>query len=753
MKKVLLLIFLSATTDVLLAQNVGIGTNTPQSKLHVAGTIRSDTLIGTGVRNLFAAPNGRIYDSLVVPSALSWEINGNANITAANFLGTTNANDVIFKTNNAERARILSNGNVGVGITAPAVTLEVNNRARVSSSNPLIELNGTFAAVPNLASMAIRSAGEVVVRTNANNAAISDWELKLGTGTYAYPNDAFYVGRRAVPTATAPAYFMLINNAGNMGVGTTTPNNRVEITSAAANTSGLRFTNLTSASPTVAANGKALSVDANGDVVLMPSASDAWKLLGNAGTTAGTNFLGTTDAQDLVFKTNNLERMRTLASNGNVGVGHTAPLSKLTVMERFDGNYSVMNPFTKLVGISAEDNTDFVGMSTEDIDGNLATTNDAGGLIYWGDDGNEPLNFKFLQYNGSSFTPRTVATFLPNGNVGIGNTNPLQRLAIASSTNAALYAIRDFNGVVNSDAGFIGGIDASYTNTGVYFVQKDNVSLGNYTTNLVNVVSNGAPKVVINGTGNMRIGNQFYNTQSAGAAVAPDAANVKLAVTGAYSAFGGYNSDPAVNMAPSPCWINGVGTLVTGMNRMSGTSNVDFWNATDPGNGIAALAATDRGFNWRNFNLVAGNSVENSLMVLNGLGNLTISGTNYFTSDSRLKTGVKTFENNVLARVMQLKPSTYQKHRAGFDASGNLMIESSGEAINDFGFIAQEVYQVFPELVSKPKNEAKELWSVDYARLSVMLTKAMQEQQQVIESQEQRIRKLEQALTELLEKK
>ncbi len=725
------------------------------SKLHVAGTIRSDTLIyvGPGVRTLFATPNGRIYDSLVLPSALNWEINGNNNITAAQFMGTTNANHVIFKTNNVERARILANGNMGIGITNPAVILEVNDRARVSSSNPLIELNGTFAAMPNLASMAIRSAGEVVHRSNSTNAAIPDWELKYGTGTYAYPNDAFYIGRRAVPTATAPNYFMMINSTGNVGIGTTAPGNRLEITSAGANTSGLRFTNLTSASPTVAANGKALSVDANGDVVLMPSASDAWKLLGNAGTVAGTNFLGTTDAQDLVFKTNNLERVRTLASNGNVGVNHTAPLSKLTVQERFDGNYTVLNPFNKLTGISAEDNSDFIGMSTEDMDGNLATTNDAGGLIYWGDDGNEPLNFKFLQYNGTNFTPLAVATMLPNGNVGINVTNPTKRLEVASASNAAIYGTRNFNGVANSDAGFIGGIDAAYTNTGVYFVQKDNVSLGSYATNLINVVSNGVPKVVVNGTGNMRIGNQFYNTQNAGAAISPDAANVKLAVTAGYSAFGGFNSDPAVNPAPSPCWLNGVGTLVTGMNRISGTSNVDFWNATDPGNGAAALTATDRGFNWRNYNLVAGNSVENSLMLLNGLGNLTISGTNYFTSDRRLKTGVKAFENNVLAKVMKLRPSTYEKHSSGFDAGGNLIIHAGDAPVSDFGFIAQEVYEVFPELVSKPENESKELWAVDYARLSVMLTKAMQEQQQVIESQEQRIQKLEKALAELLEKK
>lgn len=738
MRKALLLFVSMILTQVLPAQNVGIGTTTPQSKLHVAGTIRSDTLIyvGPGVRTLFATPNGRIYDSLALPSALSWEINGNNNITAARFLGTTNANDVIFKTNNLERARILASGNVGIGTATPTQKLHV--------LNGLVKIDGGSNTSTNSAYMIFglnngTDLGYVGDGSSGDN----------NTYLWSYNND-IWIG---TGTGALASRSIFLSQAGNAGIGTITPANKLEITSAAANTSGLRFTNLTAASPTVAANGKALSVDANGDVVLMPSASDAWKLLGNAGTVAGTNFLGTTDAQDLVFKTNNLERMRTLASNGNVGIAHTAPLSKLTVQERFDGNYTVLNPFNKLTGISAEDNTDFIGMSTEDIDGNLATTNDAGGLIYWGDDGNEPLNFKFLQYNGTSFTPLTVATMLPNGNVGVNVANPTKRFEVASASNAAIYGTRNFNGVANSDAGFIGGIDASYSNTGVYFVQKDNVSLGSYATNLINVVSNGVPKVVVNGTGNMRIGNQFYNTQNAGAAVSPDAANVKLAVTAGYSSFGGFNSDPAANVGPSPCWINGVGTLVTGMNRISGTSNVDFWNATDPGNGAAALTPTDRGFNWRNFNLVAGNSVENSLMVLNGLGNLTISGTNYFTSDRRLKTGVRAFENNVLTKVMKLQPSTYEKHSSGFDAGGNLVIHTADEAVSDFGFIAQEVYEVFPELVSKPKNESKELWAVDYARLSVMLTKAMQEQQQVIESQEQRIQKLEKALAELIEKK
>jgi len=49
-----------------------------------------------------------------------------------------------------------------------------------------------------------------------------------------------------------------------------------------------------------------------------------WSLTGNSGTNSGTNFLGTTDNQDLVFKTNNIERLR-LNKEGKFGVGDIDP--------------------------------------------------------------------------------------------------------------------------------------------------------------------------------------------------------------------------------------------------------------------------------------------------------------------------------------------------------------------------------------------------------------------------------------------
>lgn len=57
---------------------------------------------------------------------------------------------------------------------------------------------------------------------------------------------------------------------------------------------------------------------------IISPASDLWSLKGNTGINPVNDFIGTSDAQDLVFRTNNLERMR-ITSAGLVGIGLSAP--------------------------------------------------------------------------------------------------------------------------------------------------------------------------------------------------------------------------------------------------------------------------------------------------------------------------------------------------------------------------------------------------------------------------------------------
>ena len=107
-----------------LAQNVGIGTAVPLDKLHVVGNIRSTTLAGVGNRLVMADPNGTLIVAGAVAPAGSpaWLVTGNSglnggNITTAgtNFLGTTDAQNVDFRTNNLVRGRFSALGEFFVG--------------------------------------------------------------------------------------------------------------------------------------------------------------------------------------------------------------------------------------------------------------------------------------------------------------------------------------------------------------------------------------------------------------------------------------------------------------------------------------------------------------------------------------------------------------------------------------------------------------------------------------------------------------
>ena len=67
----------------------------------------------------------------------------------------------------------------------------------------------------------------------------------------------------------------------------------------------------------------------------------------------------------------------------------------------------------------------------------------------------------------------------------------------------------------------------------------------------------------------------------------------------------------------------------------------------------------------------------------------------------------------------------------------------------DLGFIAQELYEIYPHAVSVPKDKEDFLndpWSIDYAKLTPLLVKSIQDQQKIIEKLNNRITHLEKAI-------
>ena len=63
----------------------------------------------------------------------------------------------------------------------------------------------------------------------------------------------------------------------------------------------------------------------------MPASTSSWNILGNSGTNAATNYLGTTDNIDFVFKRNNIEGMRLSGASGNLVTTADATINGITV--------------------------------------------------------------------------------------------------------------------------------------------------------------------------------------------------------------------------------------------------------------------------------------------------------------------------------------------------------------------------------------------------------------------------------------
>lgn len=238
----------------------------------------------------------------------AWTTLGNAGTNpSTNFLGTIDTQDLVFRTNNLEAVRINTLGYVGIGTNTPNYKLDT----RISDAT-------AFTATNNATWY-----GSKVHNTNTTNATSAGMTLRSNTfdaGIFAITDGALNGGRLAFVGDNPQVETMTIWQD-KVGINTTTPANKLEITQGTAGNSGLRFTNLPNAS--------ALGTSSLGDVIPVTAATATsngvyWGLLGNSGTIAGTNFLGTTDNQDLIFKRNNVQSGLINSSLGATSYGVNA---------------------------------------------------------------------------------------------------------------------------------------------------------------------------------------------------------------------------------------------------------------------------------------------------------------------------------------------------------------------------------------------------------------------------------------------
>jgi hypothetical protein len=171
------------------------------------------------------------------------------------------------------------------------------------------------------------------------------------------------------------------------------------------------------------------------------------------------------------------------------------------------------------------------------------------------------------------------------------------------------------------------------------------------------------------------------------------------------------------------------------------------YNSVYNPNNTYEFDATDRLFVVGNgYQDNTGFDVFSDALVMLKNGNTTFSGmvtgANFATSsDRRLKRNIIPLQQGIDA-IMQLAPVSYEK---------KINLAASDYTIKENGFIAQELLQVMPTLVTEGTDKDK-LLSVNYMAIIPVLTKAIQEQQKAIQDQQKQIDELKQLVDRLLKK-
>ena len=198
-----------------------------------------------------------------------------------------------------------------------------------------------------------------------------------------------------------------------------------------------------------------------------------WGITGNTGTNATSNFIGTTDAQDLVVKTGNTERVRIGGTSGNVGIG-TEPYDE-SLLALDAGTLPTTTGYGTVVSVAANRNQ-FIEFNIENSNaGNLASAD----IVATNDSGSDSTHYIDLGINSSSYN---------NNKQNILNK---PNLAYLYSNSPANFKIGN------------GGIGQSL----IFFTNPSTGTSGNLT-------ANGIERMRIDGNGDVGIGEFVHSNGS-----------------------------------------------------------------------------------------------------------------------------------------------------------------------------------------------------------------------------------------------
>ncbi len=371
---------LSQSNTVILGNgaNVGIGTSAPAELLSLgsagttlgvlslAGSTSGKVIIqpavtagswtmtlpdNAGTNTYVLQTNGSGVTSWVSPgSGSGWALTGNTGTTpGTNFVGTTDAQDLIFKTNGAQTGKITAAGTaIHFGLNAggsSGSTTDTNffgqtaghGASGASSSNFIGAYAGNGATSASNSNFFGQNAG-----LNAVSASNSNFfGQSAGSGASNAANSTF-IGHNAgindTVTNSSGHSSILIGDYTRTGgfsdsillgsgvLATPIANTKAHQFMLADHITDVRWRGIEYTLPSLQGGvGEVLTNNGTGGLSwALPGGGSGWALTGNASTTPGTNFVGTTDAQDLIFKTNGAQTGKITAAGTAIHFGLNA---------------------------------------------------------------------------------------------------------------------------------------------------------------------------------------------------------------------------------------------------------------------------------------------------------------------------------------------------------------------------------------------------------------------------------------------